>query len=173
VEGVLQLKARHAIDSAAVTGIEIETFHEATRLACRVPASTEEAQYSLPFPVAVALHYGRVDPEHLLSAALRHEPVLRLSRLIEIRESPALSSQFPARRLAHVAIHLQSGEVHRVLGAEPRWEGTTAPGDDELLDKFRRLSRPCLDRDRLLELLLAADQLPDVSPLVAQLARPL
>ena len=35
------------------------------RLACRAPATTEEAQYSLPFPVAAALVRGTIGADEV------------------------------------------------------------------------------------------------------------
>ncbi len=57
--------------------IWVETFHEARRLAA-IPATTEEAQYSLPGPVAAALATGSVDVEAISAPGLR-DPEIRRS----------------------------------------------------------------------------------------------
>ena len=172
VEAALQLKSQHAIEPAEITKIVVETFHEATRLAARAPATTEEAQYSLPFPVAAALCRGRVGPEELHGAALTDPAVLRLSKLIELRESEAMSRAFPGRRLARVSICVASGAVHQVDGAQPRWEADSPPSDDELLEKFRRLTSALpRERQRCLEgSLLNCDGLPDANVIARALA---
>ncbi|MGR3435893.1 MAG: MmgE/PrpD family protein, partial [Shimia sp.] len=58
VEAALAVQAAHGIAAADVAAIAIETFHESTRLAGLAPPTTEEAQYSTAFPVAVALARG-------------------------------------------------------------------------------------------------------------------
>ncbi len=50
VQGVRDLKAAHGFTAADIAHIEVDTFHEAARLAMREPANTEQAQYSLPSP---------------------------------------------------------------------------------------------------------------------------
>jgi 2-methylcitrate dehydratase PrpD len=146
----------------------VETFREATQLKCRAPASTEEAQYSLPFPVAVALTYGNVDPEHLVGNALQNPDVLRLAGNVELRESPEFSRRFPARRFANVTVVLSSGESHRIEHVEPRWEGPAAPELPEVLEKFRGLTRrmPKHRRARLGDWVVACESQPSLSRLI-------
>ena len=62
VEAALSLKRAHRFDTGDIVAIGIESFREAIDLGsqCRMPATTDEAQYSLPFPVAAALVFGRV-----------------------------------------------------------------------------------------------------------------
>ncbi len=62
VEAALSLKRAHRFDADDIVAIGIDSFREAIDLGsrCRMPATTDEAQYSLPFPVAAALIFGRV-----------------------------------------------------------------------------------------------------------------
>src|SRR5262249_44026157 len=78
VEGALELRARGRLAAEDIARIRIETFHEATRLAVRAPRTTEEAQYSLPFAVAVALVFGMLGAEQVTGPALTDPRVLRL-----------------------------------------------------------------------------------------------
>lgn len=174
IEGALTLRTRHAIDHSEIAAVSIETFHEATRLSCRTPSTTEEAQYSLPFPVAVALCFGCVGPEHLTGDALRDPRVVRLSQLVELVESDELSRRFPQCRLAHVTIRMRSGETHRLTGAQPAWEADAPPDDVQIVEKFRRLGGhlPAAYRESLERLLRSSHELPDLSVLVSMLAGP-
>ena len=54
------------------SAIAIESFREAIDLGsqCRCPATTDEAQYSLPFPVAAALVFGAVGADEIGAAGL-------------------------------------------------------------------------------------------------------
>lgn len=57
VEAVLSLvrvEGDPPVPADQITGITIHSFSEATRLTLRHPKTTDEAQYSLPFPVAAA-----------------------------------------------------------------------------------------------------------------------
>ena len=61
IEAALDLQRTHGFTHHDVTGLEIETFHEAIRLATSAPAPPNRRN-STSFPVAVALVYGDVTP---------------------------------------------------------------------------------------------------------------
>jgi 2-methylcitrate dehydratase PrpD len=173
VEAALRLREQANLDANSISTIEVRTFHEATRLAVRAPATTEEAQYSLPFAVAVALVHGNVDPEWLMGSALQDLNVLRLARLVELREDPGLSRQFPQRRLARIRIETRAGARFELDGVEPRWEEDSPPTDEELIAKFRRLTQflPEPVQTELLGTILDCQNLSDATVLADQLAR--
>ena len=85
IQAVLSLQNGVQWSPAEIVSVVVETFHEATRLATRRPADTEGAQYSLPFPVAAALHFGQLGPKELSGPSLHDEGVLALADLIELR----------------------------------------------------------------------------------------
>ena len=150
IEAALQAGERTVPEE--VDAIEVRTFHEATRLAAAAPATTEEAQYSLPFPVAVALVRGRVAAADVDGAALSDPAVLALSRRVRLVEDTSLSARFPAERLAQVTLRLRDGStrVSDVLPARGMPEDPLT--DVELAAKFQELAEPVLGaRAELLE----------------------
>ena len=98
------LAVRDGVAPGNVEEIEVRTFHEATRLAVAEPATTEEAQYSLPFPVAVAIAAVASAAADVDGATLSDPAVLALSRRVRLVEDAALSARFPAERLAQVSL---------------------------------------------------------------------
>jgi 2-methylcitrate dehydratase PrpD len=167
----VRLKEQHALAVDRITAIRIVTFHEATRLAVRAPRTTEEAQYSLPFPVAAALVFGALGPGQLTGDALHDPRVLRLAERIELREDPDFSREFPARQFAHVAIDTKEGGRFEVLHAEPRWDSTAPPALAELQAKFRWLTQfVSAEAARTLEeTIIHCADLPDAAVLAEQL----
>jgi 2-methylcitrate dehydratase PrpD len=146
VNGALQLQAQHNLQSEAIERIHVTTFHEATHLTTRRPQTTEEAQYSLPFPVAAALVHGRLGPAELMGNALEDARVLSLTERIEIREGLALSARFPAERLAQVQMVANGREYDSGI-VTPRW-GDSPPTEEELRQKFRLLASYVLPEER-------------------------
>ena len=70
IEGVLELVETHQLEVEDVEQIQVHTFAAATRLTCARPQDTEQAQYSLPYPVAAALIYQA--PRPTAGAAANH-----------------------------------------------------------------------------------------------------
>lgn len=134
---------RPELGGEEIRSVKVETFAEAVCLATRKPATTEEAQYSLPFPLAAMLLAGKVDPESISGPGLAAPAVLDLAARIELVEEPSLSALFPARRRARLTVVTATGRTLQ-REAEPVWEGTSQPTDDELLAKFVGLVEPRL-----------------------------
>jgi 2-methylcitrate dehydratase PrpD len=175
IAGALALQHDHALAVTDIKRIQVITFHQATRLASRRPTTTEEAQYSLPFPVAAAVVHGRLGLAQLSGAGLRDPGVLRIAGDIELVDDPALSARFPAERVARVRIEttagavLDSGEVHA------RWDAADPPTDEELIEKFRWLASdrvPVARADELLDIVWSCADVTDVGRLSALLAKP-
>ena len=158
-----------------VQQIKVFTFQEAVRLNCRCPRSTEEAQYSLPFPLAAALVYGRLGAAELGGPALTNPVVLKLSSCMKLIEYDSFSRRFPARRFARVEIETQDGEVFDSGEVEANWEATSPPTDQALREKFRRLTGEQLSAERaadLEQMVWRCEELSDVDRILALLTMP-
>src|SRR5262249_34954264 len=104
VRAALTVIRQHQIDPAAIERITVETFAEACALSRSVPRSSEEAQYSVAYPVAAAILYGDVGPEEVLEGGYSDSRAVDLLTRIEFRQRPDLQAEFPARRLAEVKL---------------------------------------------------------------------
>jgi 2-methylcitrate dehydratase PrpD len=173
VAGALRLQRQHAIEPDEITAVRIATFHEAARLAVRSPRTTEEAQYSLTFPVAAALACGTLGLREIMGPSLDDPDIQRLAERITLEEDAELSAHFPARRFAHVQIETHNRGRFEARFVEPPWEEADLPSDEQLQGKFRwlTLSLPTEAARRLEQLILTCAEMPDVAALVEQLAQ--
>ena len=175
IAGALALQRAHNLPPAAIKRIRVFAFHEATRLACQHPQTTEEAQYSLPFPVAAALVWHQLGLAELSGVALSDPIVLSLSDRVELVEDPALSTQFPTKRLSRVQIETTDGAIFDSGEVCPRWDITTPPTDAELREKFRWLAHSSLSESRTIaleEMIWQCADLPNAASLITLLAPP-
>lgn len=173
IVGALQL--RQEIDPDKIKRIRVRTFHEAARLRCRHPRTTEEAQYSLPFPIAAALVHQQLGPAELSGVALNDPLVLRLSDCVELEEDPGFSAQFPAKRFALVQIETVDGAHYDSGAVEATWGEEAPPTDDQLREKFRWLANSYLSDSRVAKLeetIWHCSDLPDAAHLLDLLAPP-
>jgi 2-methylcitrate dehydratase PrpD len=175
IAGALAVQREHALPATEIERIQVITFHQATRLASRRPQTTEEAQYSLPFPVAAALTNDHLGFDQLSGAGLRNPHVLRLADRIELVDDPTLSARFPAERVARVRIETVAGTVFDSGEVHARWDAADPPSDEELIAKFRWLAGEKLSAarvDELLDIVWNCADLTDVGRLGALLAMP-
>ncbi len=175
VVGALELQASHSIEARQIARIRIHTFHAAARLTSRRPKTTEEAQYSLPFPVAAALLYGRLGPEELSGDALQDPAVLALAESVEVVEDDDLTAAFPAERWSRVEIQTLAGAIMDSGLVTATWGADSPPSDGALKEKFRTLAQPSLAHERLERLeqtVWGLAEIGDAGALTAMLAPP-
>ncbi len=149
IAAALEARAAGALTPESVAVIRVRTFGAADGLASGVPANTEQAQYSLTWPVACAVARGRFTVADILGDFDDPVPGALLER-VRIEIDPQLDAAFPARRLTAVEIELADGSV---LSAGPL-EAPGEPQDPNLVaivaDKFARfvdLERDLVEAD--------------------------
>ncbi|MDQ6917181.1 MAG: MmgE/PrpD family protein [Pseudomonadota bacterium] len=150
VEAALELQRAHGFTAADIARISIETFGEAVALGsqCSLPATTEDAQYSLPYPVAAVLVFGRLGAAEIELPKLADPRVRRLLGVLTVTEHDAYSRLFPAERWAHLRISLNDGRTLVSRPAQARGGPENALSDDELQAKYFELAEPALGRPR-------------------------
>ncbi|HET6802554.1 MAG TPA: MmgE/PrpD family protein, partial [Casimicrobiaceae bacterium] len=86
IEAALALRREHRFDADDVARITIHSFREAIDLGsqCPRPATTDEAQYSLPYAVAAALVFERVNADAVSAAVTRDARVAQILASIEL-----------------------------------------------------------------------------------------
>jgi len=148
VVAALALQQQYNFELHDITSIKVGTFHESWRLATSRPTTTEQAQYSLPFPVAAALSKRKLTVEQITGAGLLDEAVLKLSDSIELYEVDEYNAEFPMRRISHVSITLNNGTVLESGPTEADGDPESPLGSDQLLAKFYRFASLSLGEQR-------------------------
>jgi len=177
IEAALDLQRAHAFSAGDIARVSIETFREAIALGsgCTHPRTTEEAQYSLPYPVAAALVFGRVGVDEIDSGALADPRVRRLLDVMTLGEEREFSCRFPAERWARVDITLNDGRIVRSEPVQARGDPERPLSDEALRDKYFDFAAPVLGRARAQRIERYIDALPDddaFSMLLDELLRP-
>jgi len=178
VQGCRKLVDEHHIDPRDIDRIVVETFDEAAALGTQLPATTEEAQFNLAWPVAAMLADGEIGPAQTLEHRLRDENIRKLAAKVEVRESEELNElcrllhagdargRFAGRvtLILHDGRCLESGLVDGGLSFPPiGWDR------GRMEEKFHWLADPVLGKNRadeLVELVWSFDELPGVDRLI-------
>jgi len=159
VEACLTLQRTHDFAAEDIEAIRIVTFHESTRLASFAPHTTEEAQYSTAFPVALALARGKLGPEEVQSETLFDPEVRRLAASISMEEDAHANALFPHRRLARAVVTLKGGARHESAWHDAVWDPRAPATVPEIEDKFRAYATPAIGTERAERILAAVDQI--------------
>jgi 2-methylcitrate dehydratase PrpD len=169
VEAAMGLARAHRFRAEDISGIEIWTFHEACRLATRVPTSTEQAQYSLPFSVAAALRHGRLGAPEVANHGLEDPLTHKLSTAMALHENAAYNDLFPAERWAHVRVSLQDGRQLDSVPTIARGNPENPLSADDIDSKFFGFSDVVLGQARARQIADVVGQLGVLDKALAQM----
>lgn len=183
IEAVLAITREHVLAPADIAAIRVETFDKAVRLSHPAPTTTEEAQYSLPFPVGAAVFkdargggswYG-LGPHDLLEEAVHDSDVMGLAAKVEVVEAPRLTAEFPKRFLARVTVTLTDGRTLTSPDTTFRGDGNEPFSDAELATKYRWLASTLLSDERVDSIEREVGELAErehITPLIELLTAP-
>ncbi len=144
VVAALNLHQQHDFNADDIKHVRIGSFHESVRLATPLPETTEQAQYSLPFPVAAALVHNRVGVAEIDGDGLIDEKVRDISQGIELYEVDEYNAEFPLRRISELELHLHDGRVLQSGATEANGDPESPLDDTEVSRKFKHFATPLL-----------------------------
>jgi 2-methylcitrate dehydratase PrpD len=146
IDAALALRATHAIEPAAVDRVEVGMLAAGFAIVCepaeakRRPASVVDAQFSLPFGIAVALARGVASPDEFTTASCA-DPVVRglMDRVVAVPDA-RLDERFPRAWPCWVRIVRTGGPALEARVDHPRGDPQNFPTPAELDAKFRALA---------------------------------
>jgi len=175
IEGVRRILERTPVDPEAVERIRIRTFEAAMHLGPVWPRTTEEAQYSLAWPVAAALAEGRVGPAEVSEARFGDERIRALASRVEPVLAPEIDRRFPGEALCEVELLMKDGTVYRSGLCGARGDPGDPLTDAELRSKFHELADPVIGPRRAADVERIIDDLdrrPGMEDLLVLLRQP-
>jgi 2-methylcitrate dehydratase PrpD len=148
IQAALNLRSEHAISVNDIKSIEVYAFHEATRLSHDMPGTTGKAQYSISYPVAAALTYGRLGSREVSGETFADPDIAKLVSVTTITECSECNDNFPQDRLGRTVVETRDGK--RLDSGIVRAPGEhTNPVDRAgIIEKYREFAFPVLGYSR-------------------------
>lgn len=149
IDAVLELRAAHRLDPATIRSVTIGLPTAAVDIVAEPrqekmrPKNTVDAQFSLPFGIAVALLAGRAGLAQYTDAMLADADVLRVMELVDFEVDPEIDRFYPRQWKAWARVSLRDGGVVEAAVADPKGDPNNALTDDELRAKFEELTSGC------------------------------
>jgi len=165
IEGALSAARQIGATATDVARVRVHTFEAATHLRSAAPRTTEEAQFSLPWPIACALIDGVVGPEQVTGESLTDPARRELAARVEVVVDAELEKAFPEQALAWVEIETAEGNYARSGISTAQGDAGSPSRDRELTMKFRTLTDPVLGADHAKKLASAIRRLAEATSL--------
>lgn len=145
IDAIRSAVADHGFKPEQVAHVDIRSHHRACSLTNEKPQISQQAQYSIPFLVGVALVHGVVEPQHIMGAALEDELVLSLANKVSITCSSELDAEFPRNTMASLLIRLVDGRKIFVPAKKiTRGDSHDPLCQAEIFAKFRKFAGLCI-----------------------------
>jgi len=184
IAAVEKLKREHTWGVEDIEAIRVEGHHWTAVLQTAHPTTTEEAQFSVKWPLAAYLIDGEVGPDQILETRFDDADINALVDKIELVESEELNDLYRpifeckhdpnAKEASRVVIYLKNGAIlDSGLVSGKRWPSKRKDAA-ELEHKFRWLTRHVLKEDRidaLLEMLWHFEYVENVGEFTSLLRR--
>lgn len=148
IDGVRLIMQQHRLSHQQIAAIRIRSFTEAARLCSDLPQTTSQAQYSLPFAVAVQAVHGRIGVEHISGAGLTDPAVSQVMSRIRVTESEHHCARFPEGRWADVEIETTGGDLLRSGDLNARGGPDMPLSRQEIVDKYTAFAEPVIGAAR-------------------------
>jgi 2-methylcitrate dehydratase PrpD len=162
---IFLLMQEYDIPVMAVKQITIKTYHTAVEMTGQLRhLDEEEAKFSLPYCIAVALLCKRVTLAEFAPERLNDPRIIKLAKKICIVEDTEATKAFPARR-ATITIEMNDG---RVIEKSVKSSSDT-PNYQAVEEKFMSLASTCVEQqtaDTIRDLILNIEKLVDVNDLM-------
>lgn len=140
LESMEQIISAESLAHEDIERIDVATFALLTDEYHNIPrpASFTEAQFSLPFCLALLVSHGRLTPEEFTAEAVNDDKVLALAERISVVEDESASQQFPRHEQSTVSVFVKGRK--RALSAttlDARGTPDRPLTDEEMERKFR------------------------------------
>ena len=171
IDCMLQIRSQHNIEAAQVESIRVGVLTAAVPIVAapeeqkRNPQGVVDAQFSLPYALAIAAMYGRASLDEYTDEVIARPDVRELMQGVECVLDPALDADYPRKWPTWVEVHTRDGRTLRADTEYPLGEPENPLSWQELEDKFRLLTSPVIPSPRQEEIIAAVRSLEGLSDL--------
>lgn len=159
------------LDPEAIDRIEVSTFHEGAALNS-IPETVLDAQFSMPFVVAVATLGHEPGFDWLSEDRLGDPEVKALMERIDVTADETMSTWYEStgQMAAEVTVRLQDGSERHASTDHPRGDPNRPLPYEDVQEKYRQLVEPLVGSEACEEIESCVRAMPNGEP-VADVAR--
>lgn len=137
INASLDIQTEHNLKVEEISSIEINIFERAIDLiGNNYPQNTVQAQFHLPYCIAVGLLFEEVIPNQFTETNLTNISILNLIDKIVISKDENYTSLFPAKLPSQVKIITLSGKQFSKEVISAPWDADNPPSDESLYQKL-------------------------------------
>lgn len=137
IAAILEIKNKHNILFEDISGIDVSIFSRAIDLiGNRYPQNPIQAQFHLPYCIAIGILFGEVTPDKFCNSIIRSSDILGLIDIVNLKMDNEYSKLFPVKLPSKVSIKTISGKMFSEEVISAPWDADNPPSDSNLYAKL-------------------------------------
>lgn len=175
IDLIIDMAKNNSISVNEIENINVQLVSTALPIVCEPynqkinPKSVVDAQFSLPFGIAVALLEGKALLEQYNESKLTNAKINSLMKLVTYESNKDLDKEFPKKWPAVAEVTLKNGEKFKSKIEYPKGDPENKLSWDEIVDKFKYLSDIyCTDdeKDKIINNIKSFELMDNISELM-------
>ncbi|MFZ7104147.1 MAG: MmgE/PrpD family protein [Peptococcaceae bacterium] len=126
------------------------------------PQSGLQAMLNIPYCLAVALLYGKLNLTHFSEDVLKNERVHNLARKIKIKSNEEFSKNFPAKKITRLNVKTENGSNITLMTENPKGSSENPLTFFNIVEKFHDLADGLIGKVKAEEVIVLINNLEKV-----------
>ena len=169
IDSILEFRSKHGLTPNMVESVEVDVVkHTYDRIAFRVPQTSIQGKFCMPYLVARALTDGKIGIDTFTESAVREPGVLKLAERVKMNLDNNLKKTDLAGRPCRVTVRLKDGRTFTREAQHAKGSPEFPMTEAELNEKFFDCANHALSQDaarRALDEINRLETLASVRPL--------
>jgi len=175
IDAIIQLQNKYNIVPEDIKQIHIETYEVAVKQCAFTdkPKNVSEAQFCIPYGVAVALYDKCAGIEQFTSDRIRDDRVLNLAKRVQVYATPAFTNEYPKNWGCKLNILTYSGQSLQKHIVNAKGDHDNPLTFDDLVAKFKASANKSIPEPRhnlIIDMIMQLESISDASRLVGMLS---
>ena len=174
IDCMLAIRSQHNVQAEQIDSVRVGMLSAGFPIVSDPPdykrnaRSVVDAQFSVPYALAVAAVYGRASLEEYTDEVIARDDVREVMARVESVHDPALDAVYPRQWPSWVEVNTTDGRSFRSDVQYPLGEPENPLSWEQLEDKFRQITSPVISSSKQDEIIAAVhslEQMDDVRDL--------
>lgn len=176
IDAIMQLQKEYDITPEEVERIEVETYEVAVKQCgfTNKPQNVPEAQFCIPYGVAVTLYDKSAAMEQFTAKRIRDERVLELASKVKVFSSTRFSEQYPKNWGCELTVWTRTAKEYQKHIVNAKGDHDNPLSFNDLVGKFKGSASGIIKeekQDDIIKTIMQAEDLGDVGILTQLLKR--
>lgn len=168
IDCMLEIREKYKIKLEDVDHVKVRTFVVSSRGNKKRPVTIQEAKYSIPYIMGVALKFGEVWRDQFTDELINSNELVNFAASVDVVPDYELDKLYDEKWPSIVEVTLKNGKILCARHDLPKGEPEFACSEDDMLSKFMSLAGDAKTSEecrKISDIIMNLEKLDDVNEL--------